>query len=409
MGIVSKLFYAFTPYTDAREQAVGRFFKRLNERRGRRRTRAKLGRLVQRDIAVVNLWTEYRYKGYQYLSKRERRKLYANLGLIAADFDAFYGQYIRKLAAENDDRLALLRTMMAYFSPSRGAYQYRESSSFGRLLRDPSTQKLVGDCNQIVTLYIYLYSRYFNVGDLQLRILPGHVALHYDNRDIETTNGTFMDYSRWKGSELLPVEEIVSINLLDISDSYLTTHEVAAEDLLHASRLAYVLSHDRDIVTRNLDASYARLAHSLMDGENYGRALEIAKASRNKELLGVVGHNGAAFELEKKRYAAARRFAKYAPGRDELAKHSWRSEGISHYQAHHYHDAIKAFKRAGDQDLVKRSYKALFFEEQAKLGSQLTAKAIRNHRRTIGHMHTYAKKSGDKQLIKHTNNLRGFL
>ncbi|MCA9340158.1 MAG: hypothetical protein KDA17_04560, partial [Candidatus Saccharibacteria bacterium] len=139
---------------------------------------------MQDNIAVINLWTEYRYKGYVYLKKSERKRLYKNLESIAKDFEAFKtthradDEQTRKkiadisIAQPEITRVVLLATIMEYLSPRRGVYQYRASSSFGRLLRDPATETLIGDCNQIVTLYIYLYSRYFAVSDLKLRLLP---------------------------------------------------------------------------------------------------------------------------------------------------------------------------------------------------------------------------------------------
>jgi len=422
MGFIRNFLYFFSIYTDSRERAVGRFFKKLTERSSQSQTRAKLDDLLQRDIAVINLWTEYRYKGYRYLNKSRRKKLYANLQLITDDFDHFYTSntpsaeavtsQIYRLApsaAVDPKKAVLIQALTRYFSPERGIYKYRESSSFGRLLRDPSQEQLIGDCNQIVTLYIYLYSRYFDMRDLQVRILPEHVALHYGGIDIETTNGTFANYNEKKGSVLLPVEEIVSINLLDATDAYLATHEVAAKDLLQASRFAFILSHNRDIVTRNLSAAYTKVVNALMKRNNYRQALAFATVSQDMTLLNIVGHNGAIHEIEHRNYAAARRFAQHAFKRDELIQNSWHSEGIHHYRAHRYHDAIKAFKHTGDQALIRRCYEALFFEEQKKLGSTMTTALIKKHSGTINRMHTYAKKSGNKKLIEHVNNLRKHL
>jgi hypothetical protein len=418
MGFLRTIFYFFAPYTDARERWVGLFFKSLTEHSSQARTRTRLDELLQRNIAVINLWTEYRYKGYRYLRKSQRKKLYAHLQLIADDFDRFYRNdarpaesvisRVRNVASHatvDPGKTVLLQALMDYFSPQRGTYEYHESSSFGRLLRDPSHEKLVGDCNQIVTLYVYLYSRYHDVRDLQIRLLPGHVALHYGGVDIEATTGAFANYDSQKDSKLLPIEEIVSINLLDTTDSYLSTHEVSAENFLQASRFAFILSHDRDIVTRNLDAAYGKLINSLMKRNNYHQALKFAKASRDMTLLGIVGHNGALYEMEHHNYAAARRFAEHAAGRQELIRNSWQAEGIYHYQVHRYHDAIKAFNHIGDQTLVRQCYEALFFEEQEKLGSNLTTESIKKYAGVIKHMHVYAKKSGNKKLIEHAESL----
>lgn len=422
MQWLRRIFYFVSPYTDSSERAVGLFFGGLTEHSDQSKTRGKLHELMQRDIAVINLWSEYKYKGYKYLRKSNRKKLYHNLQLIADDFEKFRAtntqsaetviSHVHSIfphAHVNHDRIVLLRTLMDYFSPSRGAYQYQASSSFGRLLADPSHTVMIGDCNQIVTLYIYLYSRYFDVRDLRVRLLPEHVALHYGGVDIETTSSVFVDYADKKGAALMPIEEIVSINLLDTTDSYLTTHEIAPEDFLQASRFAFILSHERNIVTRNLDAAYSKLITLLMSRHNYAKALQFAKASRNMELVAVVGHNGALHHMKHNQFAAARRFAEHATKRDELVRSSYHAEGAAHFNTHRYHDAIKAFKRYGDQSLVNQCYEALFFAEQEKLGKNLTTESIKKYTDTIKRMHTYAQKSGNKQLIKSVDQLHKYL
>lgn len=422
MSVISRALYFFTPYTDVREQVVDRFFKSLTEHSSHSATQTRLGRLLQHDIAVINLWTEYRYKGYKYLTKSERKKLYTNLQLIALDFDRFCLQALRPQQAvvEHIHRIApnavvdphkvvLLQAIMDYLSPGRGTYEYRSTSSFGRLLRNPVREKLVGDCNQIVTLYIYLYGRHYSVQDLRVRTLPGHVALHYSGIDIEATNATFANYAARENSSLLPIEEIVSINLLDMTDSYLSTHEVAAEDLLQASRFAFILSHSRETVAHNLKAAYQRVTQSLMERHNYTKALAFATASHDATLLSVVGHNGAVHEMERHNYAAARKFAEYATKREALLRSSWHAEGNHHYQEHRFLDAIKAYEHTGDQSLINRCYEALYFQEQKKLGKNLNSATIKNYASVIQHMHTYAKKSGNEQLIAHTASLQKHL
>jgi hypothetical protein len=232
------------------------------------------------------------------------------------------------------------------------------------------------------------------------------VALHYDGVDIEATSGVFAKYDKQEGGELLSIEEIVSINLLDVSDSYLSKHEVSAENLLQSSRFAFILSHNRNIVTRNLDAAYGKLINSLMSRHNYSRALKFAVASKDITLLGVVGNNGAVYEMEHHNYAAARRFAQHAPKREELVRNSWHAEGVYHYQAHRYHDAIKAFEHIRNQELVQKSYEGLFFEEQKKLGTNLTTESVKKYASVIKHLHLYAKKSGNRELIEYADGLR---
>lgn len=422
MGIVQTLYYQLSQYADAPERRIGLFFKGLSEKKSVAAARAQLLDLMQQDLAAINLWTEYKYKGYKYLRKSTRKKLYANLELIAANFDTFYqmnrkdgavvAQHIHTIAPHAHiefQRAQLLRALTDYFSLTRGLYEYHESSSFSRLLRNPSEEKLIGDCNQIVTLYAHLYAKYFDIHDLKIRLLPNHVALHYSGVDIEATNGTFANYDDAKGSELMPIEELVTVNLLDTTDSYLETHGVAPEDFLQSSRLAYMLSHSREIVSRNLEAAYGSIINGLMSRNNFAQALKFAKQSGNIELLAVVGNNGALHHMDKHEFAAARKFAQHALRRDELIKDSYRAEGVYHYNQQRFHDAIKAFKECGDQDSVRKCYAALFFEEQSALPKQLTSENIKQYSKLIRRMQGYAKKSENKELVQHADSLRKYL
>jgi len=422
MGLAQTLYYQLSQYTDTSERRIGLFFKGLSEKKSVMAARAQLLDLMQHDLAAINLWTEYKYKGYNYLRKSTRKKLYGNLELIAEDFDAFYRankmdgnevtRHIHMIAPHahiEPERASLLHALTDYFSLTRGLYEYRASSSFSRLLQDPNHEKLVGDCNQIVTLYAHLYTKYFDIRDLKVRLLPGHIALHYGGVDIEATNGTFANYDNSKGAELMPIEELVTVNLLDTTDTYLDTHEVDPEDFLQSSRLAYMLSHSREIVSRNLEAAYGTIINGLMSRNNFAQALKFAKQSGNIELLAVVGNNGALYHMDKHEFAVARRFAEHALRRNELVKDSYRAEGVYHYNQHHFLDAIKAFKECGDQDSVKKCYAALFFDEQSSLPKQLTSDNIKQYSKVVHRMIGYAKKSENKELIQHADSLRKYL
>ncbi|MFZ1317090.1 MAG: hypothetical protein WAQ26_01460 [Candidatus Saccharimonas aalborgensis] len=421
MSLVRNIYFFFSSYANEHERSVGQFFGTLTEHNNQAQTRARLKSLLQRDIAALNLWTEYAYKGYRYLKKSKRRELYANLDLIAADFERFRQAHpgssllahhtIASVSQSKADpeRLNIIQQLLDYFSPERGLYVYQASSSFGRLLQNPSKDTLVGDCNQIVTLYIYLYSRYFDVSDLQVRLFPGHVALHYGGIDIEATNGTVTNYQYTKEARLLPVQEIVSVNLLDTSDLYLTTHEVSPKEFLQAARFSHLLSHERHLTQHNLEAAYSSLITMLMKRERFMPALEYAKQSRDIHLRGVVGNNGAIYYMRHNDFKSARRFAEFAPKRSELVKESYISEGTYHYNAHRYQAAINAFKHAGSEPMIRRCYEALFFAEQSKLGTHLDTKTIARHSKTIHHMSQYAKKSANSQLIAQANNLKKYL
>lgn len=421
MSTLKKLRFTISSYVDEQERRVGVFFGGLSEHSSRIEVRQKLMKLLQSNAAVINLWTEYRYKGYVYLKKSERKKLYQNLELIAADFERFrvseeigesrVREAIGQVVGSRPEmqRSTLLFQMMTYLSPQGSLYEYRMSSSFGRLLRDPATEKLVGDCNQIVTLYIYLYSRYFDVSDLKIRLLPEHVALHFQGVDIEATTGSFANYTEKEGASLQPIEEIVSVNLLDTTDEHFAKKEVNPKDFLQAARYASILSHNRDIVTKNLEAAYAKLVNSAMKRNDFRGALKMAQQSRDMQLISIVGNNGALYFMRQHNFAASRKFAGYALKQTELVRDSYQVEGVYHYDAGRYHDAIKAFERYGSKEFVAKCYEALFFEEQQKLGDSLTSESVKNHKSTIARMHSYAKKSGNKKLIEHVDGLKRYV
>jgi hypothetical protein len=422
MGFFRWIFYLIRPYTDARERSVAKFFAGLNEHSAHSSAQSRLDQLLQENIAVINLWTEFRYKGYRYLTKTKRRELYAQLERITSEFELFYRAYtveaetitarVRTIAPGarlHPNQTRLLQAIMDFLSPSNGRYEYRSSSSFGRMLRDPSEEVLVGDCNQIVTLYIYLYSRYFPVRDLHVRTLPSHVALHYGGVDIEATEGSWANYATQKDSVVLPIREIVSINLLDTTDENFATHAIDPEDFLHAARFAAMLSHEREIVTHNLAAAYQTIVAARMKKHDYVRALRFAKQSRDLELLAAVGVNGAQYHVARHDFVAARHFAEYAPKREEIIREIYRSEGVYHFDARRFHDAITAFKKLGDEKLVRVCYENLYVDEQNKLPKNLTSETIREHKRTVARMQGFARKSHNRQIIEQAHKLAKYL
>ncbi len=402
---------------------MAQFYKRLSEH-STATTGTELTALLQADAATVNLWSEYKYKGYAYLTKKTRKQLYVNLQRIADDFAAFhaaagdddrgleeiFSQHTSQLPAPHTrESWRVMTSILRYLSPSSGRFRYQESSSFGRLLKDPTQEPLVGDCNQIVTLYIYLYSRYLPITDLKLRVLPGHVALHLHGVDIEATNASLANYADTKDASLAPIYEIASINLLDTSDIHFKQHTVASGDFLQCARLAAMISSNRELTLHNLDVAYSRIVRDLMQTNNFPRALTYAKASRDMTLRATVGHNGALYYISKQQFKKARTYASYALKKSELTRSIDDAEGRYYYQKQRYHEAIKSFEKTANTRAITSCYEALFFLEQKKLGSNLTSSTIKQHRSTIQAMSNYAKRSGNKKLISHADSLKKHL
>lgn len=420
MSILHRIAYGFGPYVNKDERQVARIFSGINERDSEYAVKDSLIRLTQMNVAAMNLWGEFRYKGYKYLTKTMRRKMYDNLEKIRLDFEDYASKHpvsadkvvahVERLptntvvARSQPEKLAFIASIMGYLSPLRGLYVYRKSSSFGRLLQDPVKGVVEGDCNQIVTLYIYLYATKYDVKDLSLVVFPGHVALHFKGVDIEATNATFIHYER-DDMSIAPIQEIASINLLDTSDSYFQTNKIPAETYLQAARLAYLTSSERKLVIKNLQSAYNNAVKELLEHNRYSVALKYAQQSQSKQLVETVGYNGAVYHMKSGQFSQARKFAGYTKDSVSLGRTISHNEGVHYYQAQKYHEAIKAFQRIGNNDMVKKCYEALYIKEQKLISGATTVDMLKAHSATIHRMKDYAQKSGNSKLISHVSKL----
>lgn len=424
MKLAKKIYYKFSQYTGPNERRIANYFRSITEKSNGGKVRKNLIYLLQTDAVAVNLWSEYKYRQYRYLNKTKRAVLYKNALEIANNVLDDYENNrpsMRDITSELEnigidfksinadlDKLVFLKTIMNYLSPKNDIYVYRDSSTFGALLANPNNEKLIGDCNQIVTLYIYLYSLKYNIEDLKLSLLPGHVAIHYQGIDIEATSGNFNDYSN-KDRVISPIEEIVSINLLDTNDSYFKTHKVDATAILESARIAYLISNNHELVDNNLKAAYSNLINEKIKSNNFASALELAKHSKQKNLINLVGHNGAIYYMGINQFKEAHKYAGYADDKSKLIKIIDEHTAHFYYKKENYQLAIKYFEKVGNYDAVKSCYHNLFVKEQKNLGNIKTIEDIKNNKNRIRDMANYAKKSGNKELIKYTEGLIKYL
>jgi hypothetical protein len=255
-----------------------------------------------------------------------------------------------------------------------------------------------------VTLYIALFAMKHDVSDLNLTIYPGHVALHFHGVDIETTNGTFANYNK-EGQYRAPLHEIVSVNLLDTTDTNFTKSAVNPEVFLQAARMAYVVSSNRSLVKNNLEIAYHNAVRHMMKADRYDQALTYARQSKSYELIEAAAHNGAVHAMRQHNFAAARRFAASTQKKQELLIAIDRNEAAYLYNARNYEAAVRIFSRLGDTPMVKQSYRALYVAAQTQLKGVRTVGGMKAHAGTIRTMERYAKLSGDAGLLKHVQSL----
>ncbi len=285
-------FGLFSPYVNGFERRVDRFFRGIKSDSSGVEVREGLLKLMQENLIVTNVWLEKKYKGYKYLTKKVRRQMYADTEKIKAAFlveESLEMDQIRAMIGEakavfpngDEEKLDYLGKIMSFLRPGK-RYFYITTASFGKLLRDPAVEKLEGDCNQIVTLYIYLYSLKFPIEDLRIKLLPEHVCLHFREIDIEATNATFM---RYEEREVLPVTEIIATNLLDLADFREEVGAISPREFVKSAQLAYSISSLRSLVEKNLVIAYRNLALASLNSGNFESARFFAEKAGDAAVM----------------------------------------------------------------------------------------------------------------------------
>jgi hypothetical protein len=282
---------------------------------------------MQENLVITNVWLEKKFKGYNYLTKGVRRKMYKDTEEIVKKFMEFCDTHFvsedslkKELDAKgitypsgNTLELQWLACICGFLRPGL-YYEYIKTSSFGKLLKDPNKTKLQGDCNQIVTLYIYLYSLKFPVNDLQIKLLPEHVCLHFKGVDVEATAGGFTKYPKF--DYLLPVTEIISTNLLDLNDFREETQKISEREMVKSAQLAYAISSLKDLAEKNLEIAYHNLGISAMKNNNFQSAIFYISKTKNREILPGIYQNACAHYVEIKDFEKAKYYARESRNND---------------------------------------------------------------------------------------------
>ncbi|MDP2625108.1 MAG: hypothetical protein Q8P27_02885, partial [Candidatus Peregrinibacteria bacterium] len=303
----------FSSYAHPFERKADRFFKSIKSNTSRGSTQKKLSKLMQENLVVLNLWMEKKYKNYAYLKKGVRKRMYADVEVLKIEFLKYYEanpvsekrlhQHLtavgNSIPARLREQLIYLATIMEYLKPGPH-YTYQAAANFGKLLKNPLKEKLVGDCNQIVTLYTFLYALKYPISDLRIKILPRHVCLHIEGIDIEATNATFKKYKEF--DYILPITEIVSTNLLDVVDVEAKTKAIHPRAIVKRAQLAEKISSMRDLVTRNLEIAYKNLGIMLMKDKDYKGAIFFFEKTRDRTAIQSAYRNAAVHYMNKKSF-----------------------------------------------------------------------------------------------------------
>ncbi len=385
----------FSKYADKTEKKVDKILGKT-ALHGKEEIQNELLKLIQKNLVVVNLWLEHRFKGYKYLTKSRRKKFYQNTALIVAEFNKFESTFkfnekqlfdhINKLgymvkSNEEKNKIKHLYSIMSFLKPGK-LYNYLEGASFGKLLTDITTEKMIGDCNQIVTFYIFLYALKYPVTDLQIKLLPGHVCLRFNKIDIEATNATFHNYEEHK--KILPVIELITTNLLDTCDYRDKTLRIDSRSYVKAAELAYRLSDHNQIVNKNLRIAYHNLAVESAAGHNYKTAKFFAAKTNDPKLKKHILENAVIYLTQKNKFKKAYYYSSLLQD-GKSKKYVRNHEAWYYFKKKNYKKALKLYRMIPDPKMIKACYGEMYNKIQKRVAN---IKKVTTHR---AHLNDYNK------------------
>lgn len=407
------MFDFFKIYTSDFEKQIDKFLSNLNENSDKSVIRKQILEFIKTDLITFNLWIERKYKGYQYLDRKTRIEFIENIKLFETELLEFvekkhldYGIY------ENSDKRNELNFLekISIFLKEIYHYKYQESTNFGELFRFLKEKKIVGDCNQIVTLFIYLFNKKYDINLIKLRLFKNHVCLNLAEFDLEATTGEIIPASEQKEeNKLVDVSEIIAINLLDITDSRENKFEIDAKIISEASKLAFLLSSEKELTEGNLNASLLNLAISYLKNNAPNKALEICLNSLKGDHREVILRNILNFYVSKEDFTTALKLVKHSNSYNELNKKIKKGYAITQYNKGNFNDALKIAEEISEQDISKNCYLAMYAKVQEKIKDIKTIKELRTKKDIINELNRIATKSNNPDLLKSAKSLKSIL
>lgn len=409
------VYNPFSKYADKFEKKVDKLFKNFIFY-DRATAQKKLLDYMQENLVVVDLWLEKEFKGYQYLKKFRRRRLYQNTQTITQKFEQFCGEfkvdtnnlksiiknYKLDFNAEKFEKITYISHIMAFLRPGH-VYEYLEGASFRKLLVDLQKEKMIGDCNQIVTFYTFLYALKFPINDLKIKILPGHVCLHFDGIDIEATNGTFQQYEKF--DYILNITELISTNLLDVSDFRDKTNLIEMRTLVKGAELAYSISSMRELVEKNLQISYQNVAIESSKAKDFSTAEFFLKKVHNQILKKQIFHNAVIYYCQQRNFSKAKFYVqKLAESGsekvNEMNRYVLEQEGMYYFKNGNLSKALSIFKTLDNRQMIKACYAEEFNRLQKKIALVKTTEDVKRHKDEYNRMLDLAKLMEDESLAQ---------
>lgn len=360
MNLWSNITAFFSLYADKREKIVANFLlKEAPNGISAGMTKARLLQIMQEDLIRLTVYSEWKFKGYKNLRTGQRRYLYEQADLLVKAFDSFVAQNKFQIPASlnktsfSEEKKQFVAALMAFFRPGEN-FIYQESTSFSRLLRDPAKESPVGDCNQVCTLYLALYATRYPLDDWKIHLLPGHVCLHWDGVDIECTSASIGHYD--DQGEILPVQEIVTTNILDIKESRLKTHSIPAKDFAAGARFVASVSSHKALAQKNLKIAYHNLAVSALNEKNFSQAIAYFRLAGKEKKELIVWQQAAQYYVDQKNFSQAKKAALRSDSL-EVRNFVVKREGAYFLEKKNFKKALSLFEQVQAKQSVRAQRK----------------------------------------------------
>lgn len=393
-------------YENKVEKRIDKILSKVKLGISSERLYSKLVDLFYEYPVEVTVWLEYKYKGYKFLKKKRRNDLYEVSFLIEDEFMKFYEAreldevkietaLPDRVKTEEGKKQVWILMMIAEFL--KGKYKYRESSAFWKLF--PSKYgdegvKMIGDCNQIVTLYIWLYGLVGDKNDLKIRVLPNHVCLHVADLDFEATVGGFKDYKN-KGY-LADCENIIAINLLDIHDPVEKRWDVSQVNTAKMQAVAAMFEVESELVEKNLKITYVNMGVFYLNQKKWKEARKLLEIAEAEDLIHMSYHNEVLELVDRKNFKSALKVAAKG-GLVDLERRVRRDYCIRLADTKNWKKALIEARKLGNREIVRYVRSKEFQYLYDKVSGLETVKAARGQKSKYRRLLFLAKKLGDKK------------
>ena len=376
--ILNKIYWFLSPYASNEEKEI---YKVIHSKT----PQLEIRRLMQSNIFKLCVYLEYFSKGYKRLSKTNRIQLYRSIDFLRVEFLKF----LKDHSFDKKNKIQFFELVKIFLHDSK-RYEYQESTFLGGM-QNPN--HLVGDCNQIVTLYVYLWSLIFDISELNIKLPSNHIVLSFNDIDIEATNGSFTkNYTKLPKLDLI---ELITVNLLDVNDFREKVSQVKPKDTLKISELAYAISSNSEIVRKNLKIAQNNLGVLYLKQKKFALALSMFELSLNSEMMLNTRSTAVEHFVELKKFRKALKFAGKNPKLIDFVRSNWVVAEVKKYK---FKKALNVCK--GNTELIKFVNQSEYKWILESLPTSFDEKNINKHQKNIKKAYVLAQRLGDNENKK---------